>query len=56
LFKGFLTGAREVALDGEEGGGMKENCPQVCKKALISKQTFQKNRFMCLMGLDKGEY
>ena len=30
LSKGFLTGVREVAVDGEEGGGLEENCPQVC--------------------------
>jgi len=30
---------REVALAREEGGGIGQNCPQVCQKALISKQT-----------------
>jgi len=39
LFKGFLTGVREVALVGDEGEEIEGKLPPSIKKALISKQT-----------------
>jgi len=33
LFKGFLTGVTEVALDGEEGGGIGGKLPLLCLKS-----------------------
>jgi len=40
LFKGFFKGVREVALDGQESGGIGVKLPpSILKKPLFSKQT-----------------